>query len=108
MAEHVVVITAVERKEDAQTIARALVERRLAACVQVAGPIESTYRWQGKLEVAQEWLCLIKTGRHRYGELEGAVLEMHPYETPEVVALPIVAGSSAYLRWLGDQVEGET
>jgi periplasmic divalent cation tolerance protein len=104
MAQHVVVTTTVERREDAQTIARTLVDGRLAACVQVIGPIESTYRWKGEVEVTEEWLCLIKTSQNLYGEIESAIVEMHPYETPEIVALPIAAGSTAYLTWLGQQV----
>jgi periplasmic divalent cation tolerance protein len=104
MAQHVAVTTTVERREDAQTISRTLVDRRLAACVQVIGPIESTYRWKDEVEVAEEWLCLVKTSRDLYGQVESAILEMHPYETPEIVALPIVAGSAAYLTWLGGQV----
>jgi periplasmic divalent cation tolerance protein len=71
------------------------------------GPIESTYRWRGSVEVGREWLCLVKTTRECYPALEGAILQMHPYEPPEVVALPIAGGSTAYLGWLGEQV-GET
>jgi len=85
-------------------MAEALVDRRLAACVQIVGPIESTYRWQGKLEVAQEWLCLMKTTRTRFRALAAAIDALHSYDTPEVVALPIVAGSRRYLEWLAASV----
>ncbi|MDX1664500.1 MAG: divalent-cation tolerance protein CutA, partial [Candidatus Promineifilaceae bacterium] len=81
-------------------IARALVERRLAGCVQVVGPITSTYRWQGAVETAQEWLCLIKSNGTLYEELETAIGELHPYDTPEILALPVSAGSVDYLLWL--------
>jgi periplasmic divalent cation tolerance protein len=104
MAEFVQVVTAVGSEEDAKRIAAALVEARLAACVQVVGPIKSTYRWQGSVESAVEWLCICKSSRAVYGQLERAIRELHSYEVPEIVALPIVAGSRDYLAWLRAQV----
>jgi periplasmic divalent cation tolerance protein len=101
------VSTAAPSREVADAIALALLERRLAACVQVVGPVRSTYRWQGSIESAEEWLCLIKTTRARYDALERAIRELHPYETPEVIALPIVAGDAAYLRWISDQIDAK-
>jgi periplasmic divalent cation tolerance protein len=98
--EYLQVITTVASREDARRIARTLVERRLAGCVQVVGPISSTYRWQGSIEEDEEWLCLIKTAEARYLEVEGALREVHPYETPEIIAHPIVAGGRDYLAWL--------
>jgi len=88
----------------AQRIARAVVDRRLAACVQIVGPVESTYRWQGNVATAREWLCLIKTTQARYRELAAAVEALHPYDTPEVIVLPIAAGSRRYLDWLAASV----
>ncbi len=105
MADCLQAVTTLARREDAQTVARTLVEKRLAACVQIVGPIESTYRWKGQVETAEEWLCLIKSTRERWQELEGAIRELHEYETPEVIALPIVAGSGSYLEWLQQQVK---
>ncbi|MEQ8162029.1 MAG: divalent-cation tolerance protein CutA, partial [Smithellaceae bacterium] len=87
-------------KEEAQKIARHLVEQRVAACVQIAGPIISTYRWQGKVETAEEWLCVIKTRESLYPELEKAIISLHSYETPEIIAVPIIKGSREYLSWL--------
>jgi periplasmic divalent cation tolerance protein len=107
MADFVQVQTTTERYEEADRIAGALVERRLAACVQVLGPIQSTYRWQEEVERAEEWLCLIKTRRDAYHAVESAVAELHPYETPEIVAVPIEGGSRAYLGWLSEQVGEE-
>ncbi len=104
MTSYVQAQTTVESREDAERIARTLVERQLAACVQMIGPVESIYRWKGEVEGAQEWLCLMKTTRDLYRDLEQALLELHRYETPEVIALPIVAGSDGYLAWLGEQV----
>ena len=86
--------------EDAGRIARVLVESGQAACVQVLGPVNSTYRWQGRLESSSEWLCLIKTDRRNWPALEQAILRLHPYDTPELVAVPVVAGSKRYLDWL--------
>jgi len=101
--EHIQVLTSVERREDAVAIARAAVEQRLAACVQVVGPVTSTYWWKGKIETAQEWLCLIKSRSDAYPALEAAIKAVHPYENPEIVATPIAAGSREYLRWLDEE-----
>jgi periplasmic divalent cation tolerance protein len=98
------VITATSSRVNARRIARALVDRRLAACVQIIGPIQSTYRWQGRITTAREWLCLIKTTQARYLELAAVVNALHPYDTPEIVALPIAAGSRRYLDWLAAAV----
>jgi periplasmic divalent cation tolerance protein len=94
------VTTTTERREDAERIARALVEKRLAACVQIAGPLTSIYRWKGKIETAAEWLCLIKSREENYGAIEQAIRSLHPYETPEIMAVPVIAGSRDYLDWL--------
>ena len=94
------VMTATERKEDAERIARSLVEMRLAGCVQIVGPVVSVYRWKGRIETAEEWLCLIKSSEDRYGAIEEAIRSRHPYETPEIISLPITAGSRDYLNWL--------
>ena len=102
--EFVQVLTAVGSAKDARRIARLLVDERLAACVQVIGPITSTYRWQGKIETAKEWLCLAKTRMSLYARVESAIRRNHPYEVPEVLALPVSAGSRNYLDWLGREV----
>lgn len=107
MSEYVQVITAVADKEEAQQIARALVERSLAACVQIIGPISSVYRWQGEIEESEEWLCLIKSTRARYAQIEETIQALHSYETPEILAVPVVAGSTDYLRWLNASVASE-
>jgi len=104
MAEHLQVLTATGSEQEAERISTALVERRLAACVQTIGPVSSRYRWQDKVETAREWLCLVKTNVHRYDEVEAAIRELHSYEEPEIVAMPIVAGSAGYLSWLSESV----
>jgi len=100
MKSYIQVTTTTETKEDAQKIARYLVEQKLAACVQITGQIESTYRWKGKVENAQEWLCLIKTREDLFDKVETAIKKLHPYETPEIIAVPIVKGNKEYLNWL--------
>ncbi|MGA2525792.1 MAG: divalent-cation tolerance protein CutA [Smithellaceae bacterium] len=102
MKSYIQVFTTTETKEEAEKIAQYLVEQKLAACVQITGPIASTYRWKGKVETAQEWLCLIKTREDLYDKVEKAIKELHSYETPEIIAVPIVKGSSEYLSWLDD------
>jgi uncharacterized protein involved in tolerance to divalent cations/uncharacterized protein (DUF433 family) len=96
--------TTTETKADARTIADALVERRLAACVQIIGPITSTYRWQGKVETAEEWLCVIKSRHDLYDALEAAILELHPYDVPEILITPVTGGSQSYLDWLDGEL----
>jgi periplasmic divalent cation tolerance protein len=96
--------TTLPSQEQANDLARRLVEARLAACVQVIGPIESTYRWEGKVEQAQEWLLLIKTTTSAYEAMELSLREWHPYEVPEIIALAVHAGSRGYLEWVSGQL----
>ena len=93
MPEYLQVLTTAGSEDEAERISTALVERRLAACVQIIGPMSSRYRWQGKIETAREWMCVAKTEAPRYPELETAIRELHSYDEPEIVATPIVAGS---------------
>ena len=104
MTDHVQVLTTVGSEEDAERISVALVERRLAACVQTVGPIASRYRWRGEVETATEWQCLAKTEAGRYAEVEAAIRELHPYDEPEILATPIVAGSAGYLAWVSESL----
>jgi periplasmic divalent cation tolerance protein len=97
------VSTTMATREVADTIARALLDNHLAACVQVVGPIKSTYWWQGVIEESEEWLCLIKTTQSLYDEVEQTISRLHPYKTPEIVATPIVNGSKSYLGWIRDE-----
>jgi periplasmic divalent cation tolerance protein len=105
MNDFLQIVTTTERQEDARKIADLLVERRLAACVQIVGPVTSVYRWQGKVESAQEWQCQIKTRQAILDDVADAIHEVHPYEVPEIVAVPIVAGSREYLSWLEEQTQ---
>ena len=105
METYVQVVTTTETREDGKKIAKDLVEKRLAACAQLVGPIVSTYWWKDKVETAEEWQCLIKSKKSLYGEVEKAIKVLHPYETPEIIALPIVSGSDDYLEWLNGELK---
>jgi len=104
MAEYLQVLTTAGSEEEAGRIAALLVDRRLAACVQVVGPITSRYRWQGAIEEEREWQCLAKTTRAAYGAVEAAIREAHSYDEPEIIAIPIVAASPGYLAWIEENV----
>lgn len=100
MTDALLVFCTFPDESGASRTGRTLVRRRLAACVQVLGPISSIYRWQGRIESATEWLCIFKTTAARYPRLETALVRLHPYDTPEIVALPVSAASRRYLDWL--------
>ena len=91
--------------EVADRIARTIVEQRLAACVNRLARVESVYRWQGTVERATEVPLLIKTTRERYAEIEQAIRALHPYEVPEIIAMPVSAGLASYLRWVADETQ---
>jgi periplasmic divalent cation tolerance protein len=95
-----VVTTTTDAREAASALARSAVEARLAACAQVLGPIESTYRWDGTVEVASEYLVLLKTTTDRVAALQEHILARHTYDVPEVIVTDVTGGNPAYLRWL--------
>lgn len=99
-AEYVQVLTTVGSEQDAMRVGAALLDAHLAACVQTIGPIHSRYRWRGEVEEASEWQCLAKTEARLYPELEAAIRAVHSYEEPEILAIPILAGSPGYLAWI--------
>jgi periplasmic divalent cation tolerance protein len=99
------VVTTTASQDEARRIATQLIERRLAACVQIVGPIESVYRWEGKVETATEWQCQVKTRQSKYAAVEVAIRELHSYQVPEILALPVSDGNSVYLRWLIDETQ---
>jgi periplasmic divalent cation tolerance protein len=101
------VTTTTGTRDVAERIAAELVDLRLAACVQVSGPVVSTFRWQGAIENAEEWRCTAKTTRRHLAAIGDVLTRLHPYELPELVATPIVGGSDAYLKWLVEQLESE-
>jgi periplasmic divalent cation tolerance protein len=105
MPEVIQVSTTVGTREAAEAIAQRLVADRLAACVQISGPITSIYRWQGKLEKSQEWLCTAKTVRSKYPQVEAAIRKLHSYQESEIIATAVVEGSEGYLRWVAEETE---
>jgi periplasmic divalent cation tolerance protein len=88
----------------AEKTAATLVAERLAACAQVLGPVSSTYAWQGAIEHTEEWYCHLKTTLERLPALQTRIGELHPYEVPEIIAVPISAGDAAYLAWIRNEV----
>jgi periplasmic divalent cation tolerance protein len=104
MTDARIVLTTIGLEDAAEQLAQQLVERRLAACVNIVGPIRSVYRWKGKLENEQEYLLLIKTTGAQTAQLRAALRELHPYELPEYVEFAIDGGSDEYLKWLAGEV----
>lgn len=104
MSEGRQVTTTLPDRDAATRIGRRLVEERLAACAQVAGPVSSVYWWQGEVETAGEWYCHLKTTAARVPALITRLRELHPYQTPEIIALPVTEGDAAYLRWIAESV----
>ncbi len=100
MTDKIVVLTACDSRESATTLARGLVEHRVAACVNIVPGAHSIYHWKGKIEEAAEWLLVIKSRRDLFPALRAAVEKLHTYEVPELIALPVVEGSQPYLAWL--------
>ncbi|HKS73304.1 MAG TPA: divalent-cation tolerance protein CutA [Terriglobales bacterium] len=105
MTDKRIVLTTAGTKEDAHKIARGLVERRLAACVNIVPQVESVYRWQEKVEEATEWLLVIKTTAAAFARVREAIRELHSYEVPECICLSVEDGAEGYLGWIGEQVE---
>lgn len=105
--ETILVISNLPDQASAEALARMVVEQRLAACVNVLAPCASVYRWQGKVETASEVPVLMKTTHERYGALEAAIKAAHPYELPEIIAVPLSAGLPAYLAWVEAQTSVE-
>lgn len=102
--EHQIVLTTCGDLEQATQIAETLVREALAACVNIVPAVRSVYRWQNKIEVDDEVLLVIKSARGLYAAIEQRINELHSYELPEIVAVPIVTGSNKYLQWINEQV----
>lgn len=105
MTDKRVVLTTIDSAEGAHRLAEALVDRKLAACVNILPKIASIYRWQGKVEQAEEWLLLIKTTDELFPRLREAIKELHSYEVPECISLAIEDGLPDYLKWIAESVE---
>ena len=100
VTDKIVVLTTCESEEQAQQLARHLIEQRLAACVNILPGARSVYRWKDKIEDAAEFVLIVKSRRDMFVKLREAISHLHSYEIPEVIALPVVDGSEAYLKWL--------
>jgi len=107
MTDKIVVLSTCASEEEAEKLAREMVEQRLAACVNVLPGIRSYYRWQGKLESSGECLLVIKSSRERFDLLRGALEKAHSYDIPEIIALPVVEGAANYMNWLQANLAGE-
>ena len=106
MSQLMIVTTTCDQREVLVQIADTLVEKRLAACCQIGGPITSIYRWQGKIENSDEWFCQIKTVSDRLDEVLSEIRELHTYDEPEIIAVEISGGSATYLEWIAKQSSG--
>ena len=104
MTDYIQVTTVTASRKEAENIARALLEARLAGCIQIFGPISSTYWWQGNIESAQEWVCQIKTSRQLYSQIEATIRRLHSYQIPEILVSPVIAGNQDYLKWLDSEL----
>lgn len=104
MGEELVLLVTVDSYDTASRLAEALVEKRLAACVNIISNVESVYRWEGRICRDSELLLMIKTDQNHYIETESFIKNLHPYTTPEIIALPIARGSAEYLKWLRDSI----
>ncbi len=107
MADCWIALTTLSSREEAEQLAEALVAERLAACVNILGPVASIYRWEGRVERDEEFLLFIKTTRAGIAPLQTRVLELHPYDTPEFLAFEVGAGAPDYLAWVGAAVASE-
>ncbi|MEX0937573.1 MAG: divalent-cation tolerance protein CutA [Pirellulales bacterium] len=100
MQPTVQITTTIDSEQAAEQIATALVGRRLAACVQIVGPVRSTFRWEGKIEISPEWMCIIKTAADRADDVQSAIRELHGYDVPEILVTPVTGGNRGYLDWV--------
>jgi periplasmic divalent cation tolerance protein len=106
MTDKIVVLVTCGSGKEARKIARAVVEQRIAACANIAtSPVQSVYRWKGRVESAEEFLLIIKTTKARFPRLKAEVKRLHSYDVPEIIALPIAAGATNYLTWISDSVK---
>ncbi|MBV9574318.1 MAG: divalent-cation tolerance protein CutA [Acidobacteriales bacterium] len=105
MTDKILIITTVGSHSEARNIARALVEGKLAACVNIVPAVDSIYRWQEKVEEAQEWMLLIKTVATAFERVRAKIESLHAYQLPECICVQIENGSAAYLHWIGESVE---
>lgn len=100
MKKYIQITTTVSKFDEVKIIADNILDKKIAACVQIIGPIKSLYWWKNKKENEEEWICLIKTKKQLFKKIEKLIKDLHPYELPEIIATPIINGSKEYLRWI--------
>ena len=105
MTDKVVIFVTTASQAEGRKIARGLVENQLAACVNISQPIESVYRWEGRIAEEKEFLLMIKSSRELFPEIKSEIAKMHSYQTPEIICLPIIDGSADYLQWISESVK---
>jgi len=105
MTDKILVLTTANSQDEARKIGRSLVERLLAACVNIVPRVGSIYRWEGEVEEAEEWLLIVKTNRGAFERVRDAIKELHSYDVPECIAVGIESGNMEYLNWLGESVK---
>lgn len=103
--QYLQIFTTFPDKPGAHRLIQTLLQERLIACAQIIGPVSSSYRWQGKIVNDREYLCILKTSRRLYSRLNNRIKKLHPYEVPEIIALPITTGSADYFRWLTEELK---
>jgi periplasmic divalent cation tolerance protein len=103
MSEIIKIAITFSDRETAEKIGRGIVEKRLAACAQIGGPIKSIYRWKGKMEETEEWVCTLKTRKDLYGVVEAEVKALHPYEVPQIIAIDIPHALPEYAEWVEEE-----
>lgn len=104
MTDKVVIMVTASSRRECRKIARRLIEEKLAACVNISQPVQSVYRWEGKIEQSKEFLMFIKTNRDLFPQVKAEIALVHSYHTPEIICLPIIDGSPNYLQWVADSV----
>jgi len=105
MEEYLQIFTTIDNETKAKEIAKRVVKKKLAACVQISSPVNSIYRWEGKIIEDKEWLLIFKSSKKLYDELEGEIKKAHTYDVPEILAMPVVKGNEDYLNWLKKELK---
>ena len=105
--DYTLIMVTASSKEEAEKIATTLLERKLIACANILGPVSSRFWWQGKIDLAEEYMIFMKTKRELFDQVADSVKQLHSYEVPEIIALPIVEGAKPYLEWISSNLTGE-
>ena len=105
--DHILIVVTVSSKEEAEKIATALLKKKLIACANIFGPVVSHFWWQGKIDKAEEYVMFMKTKRELFKQVASNVKQLHSYEVPEIIALPIIEGFKPYLEWIDNSLSGK-